>query len=498
MRLLAVAWNALVASYSNLMFQWAAALLLFSLSSTPSAHAQRWIETGVMSPEGPVCVDAESVLKVKGMTSFYWETCNKSLAGAYYTWFAVDCSTPIPRPNGSFVFWRYWTLGGYWQEDRSNEAYAIRLSRFVCSRTRPDRVFVAARLWVKNETQQPLSVYIDASRRCELAIKRVCTIYVTPGKHQLSLQLGNNGQISEGAYDYKAGEIIDCTVGLGEVQCRRMENPGDDSDIVSFGPLFPMTAWRTWRKAESGTAPPEKLGDIKGLTNNTTGAFADPIPDGAKILMSETVTITEDGGISFLDLAERLRITVDFSVQKDKKLKFLLLTDAMFQQMSAGQAPADGHVHKVDRIISGSGSESVTLEPGKYVFFFYFNEGGDVGLSYRSYYFEAASPAPTRVQTPASPAPRRAESRQERDPSSQPCDGATVTVVGRIDGVTFHQSENSYTISTRIPGCEEILISGHGRPPSNCVKGRTISAKGRLEFLLYVFELDAPTQVRCY
>lgn len=46
----------------------------------------------------------------------------------------------------------------------------------------------AAKLWVKNETRQSLSVFVDASRRCELAMEKSCTIELTRGSHQLRLQ----------------------------------------------------------------------------------------------------------------------------------------------------------------------------------------------------------------------------------------------------------------------------------------------------------------------
>ncbi|MEX0802032.1 MAG: hypothetical protein WD688_01735 [Candidatus Binatia bacterium] len=84
--------------------------------------------------------------------------------------------------------------------------------------------------------------------------------------------------------------------------------------------------------------------------------------------------------------------------------------------------------------------------------------------------------------------------------AQQSCDGLVLTVTGRIAKVTFYSKNNEFGIDTADARCGEVSITGNGRPPRECVVGRTISATGQLEDALLAdyYEMWRPRRLSCY
>jgi hypothetical protein len=110
----------------------------------------------------------------------------------------------------------------------------------------------------------------------------------------------------------------------------------------------------------------------------------DPLPNGAKVLRSGSLTVTQNGQGSNLFVPNRSVLTVEFSIQSGKELKLVVLTNAMFEQISRGERPTGDAL--MARVISGVGSESITLERGTYVVFFGIRETGNAKVTYRVHY----------------------------------------------------------------------------------------------------------------
>jgi hypothetical protein len=65
-------------------------------------------------------------------------------------------------------------------------------------------------------------------------------------------------------------------------------------------------------------------------------------------------------------------------------LKLIVITDAQFQEISAGRKPSGAALHSA--VISGSSSEALPLDRGSYVLFFGVAQSGNAEVTYRVHY----------------------------------------------------------------------------------------------------------------
>jgi len=119
-------------------------------------------------------------------------------------------------------------------------------------------------------------------------------------------------------------------------------------------------------------------------TAGSAGPLEQPLPPGAKVLRAETVSIGPTGSSSTLIIPQRGTVRFDYEVEPGKTLRLGILTEAQFQEASAGHKIAGSPVMNIT--ISGSGSKSIVLDKGTYAIPILPNGSPDTRVSYRASY----------------------------------------------------------------------------------------------------------------
>ena len=124
-----------------------------------------------------------------------------------------------------------------------------------------------------------------------------------------------------------------------------------------------------------------------GASALVTAAFAtgpnDPLPRGSKVLQQGKALVTANGQAAHVFVPKPTVLMVDYIVEAGKELKMIVITDAQFQQVSAGRKITGQAVHS--SLIKGVDSTAVSLGRGTFVLFFGINQSGDSQLTYRAH-----------------------------------------------------------------------------------------------------------------
>lgn len=111
---------------------------------------------------------------------------------------------------------------------------------------------------------------------------------------------------------------------------------------------------------------------------------SDPLPSGSKVLRQGSVLVTANGQAANISVPKPATLTVDYNVEAGKELKMIVITDAQFQQISAGRKITGEPVH--GSLVSGVDSTAIALSRGSFVLFFGIYQSGNTQLTYRAHY----------------------------------------------------------------------------------------------------------------
>jgi len=76
------------------------------------------------------------------------------------------------------------------------------------------------------------------------------------------------------------------------------------------------------------------------------------------------MTLSENGGASNLFVPQQATVFLDFAIQSGKEVLLMVITEAQWQAISAGEKPSGSPILRVE--VSGVGTRSVSLPRGTY------------------------------------------------------------------------------------------------------------------------------------
>jgi hypothetical protein len=107
-----------------------------------------------------------------------------------------------------------------------------------------------------------------------------------------------------------------------------------------------------------------------------------PLDPAARILQQGTVVVPANAGSSaVVSVPGRGIFSIDFAVQPGQQLLLMLLTDAQYKAVLAGQTPQGDPLIK--QYVSGVASVNYTLDPGVYDIFFISSAPTGIQVTYR-------------------------------------------------------------------------------------------------------------------
>lgn len=107
-----------------------------------------------------------------------------------------------------------------------------------------------------------------------------------------------------------------------------------------------------------------------------------PIDPNARILQQGTVIVPANAGSSAVVAVPSTGIfSIDFAVQPGQQLLLMLLTDAQYKAILAGQTPQGNPL--IRQTVSGVASVNYTLDAGVYDIFFISSSPNGIQVTYR-------------------------------------------------------------------------------------------------------------------
>jgi hypothetical protein len=107
-----------------------------------------------------------------------------------------------------------------------------------------------------------------------------------------------------------------------------------------------------------------------------------PLDPNAKILQQGKAVVPANAGSSaVVAVPGRGIFSIDFAVQPGNQLLLMLLTDAQYKAILAGQQPQGNPL--IRQYINGVASVNYTLDPGVYDIFFLSSSPTDIQVTYR-------------------------------------------------------------------------------------------------------------------
>ncbi len=136
------------------------------------------------------------------------------------------------------------------------------------------------------------------------------------------------------------------------------------------------------KKAIAVVAPILVMMVIAGKAVGQTDLSSIPIDPNAKILQQGTVVVPANAGSSAtIAVPGRGIFSIDFAVQPGNQLLLMLLTDAQYKAILAGQQAQGNPL--IRQYINGVASVNYTLDPGVYDIFFLSSSPTGIQVTYR-------------------------------------------------------------------------------------------------------------------
>ncbi len=117
---------------------------------------------------------------------------------------------------------------------------------------------------------------------------------------------------------------------------------------------------------------------VCGLFFTVGLAFAGPldsIPLGPsdRVLLSQNVTLSENGAASNIFVPQQATVFLDVAVQPGKTVLLMVITEGQWQAISAGERPSGSPILRTN--VSGVDTKSVSLQRGTYTVAMFSTQG---------------------------------------------------------------------------------------------------------------------------
>lgn len=89
-----------------------------------------------------------------------------------------------------------------------------------------------------------------------------------------------------------------------------------------------------------------------------------PVGPSDRVVLNQNMTLSENGSASNLFVPRQATVFLDYAVQSGKELLLMVITEAQWQAISAGEKPSGSPILRVN--VNGTGTSSVSLQPGTY------------------------------------------------------------------------------------------------------------------------------------
>lgn len=106
-----------------------------------------------------------------------------------------------------------------------------------------------------------------------------------------------------------------------------------------------------------------------------------PVGPSDRILLEQTVTLTENGGASNLFVPQQATVNFDFSIPPGKDVLLMVITESQWQAISAGEKPSGSPILRTT--VRGLETKSAVLQRGTYAVAMFPNQG-TIRVSFRA------------------------------------------------------------------------------------------------------------------